>query len=213
MGGNQAFASEGYAVFLPNHRAPHMVPNLIKSEAYSEAGRGPEGVETMVDDVLTGIDALARTGIIDRHRMCLYGFSNGGLSTNLLVIRTHQFRCAVSAAPILSDWPESFWLFNSGSEVRNLAGGATPWQDPQAYVSLSPVFHLDQVNTPMLLAVGDEDLPSLLGAIEMYNGLRYLGRDVTLLRYPDQGHGFTGAALNDYWDRVNAFIAGHLNNR
>jgi len=44
----------------------------------------------------------------------------------------------------------------------------------------------------------------------MYEGLRYLHRDVTLLRYTDQGHGFTGGALKDYWERVNAFFDKHL---
>ena len=40
----------------------------------------------------------------------------------------------------------------------------------------------------------------------MYNGLRFLGKDVTLLRYPGQGHGFEGAALKDFWERENGFF-------
>jgi len=35
-------------------------------------------------------------------------------------------------------------------------------------------------------------------------------RDVTFLRYPDQGHGFEGAALKDYWKRVNTFFDSYL---
>jgi len=63
----------------------------------------------------------------------------------------------------------------------------------------------------MLLAVGDEDEGEmLLPTIEMYNGLRRFGKDVTLLRYPNQGHGFTGAALKDFWERENAFFDRYL---
>lgn len=46
--------------------------------------------------------------------------------------------------------------------------------------------------------------------IEMYNGLRYLGKDVTLLRYEGQGHGFEGAALADFWKRENQFFDRYL---
>jgi dipeptidyl aminopeptidase/acylaminoacyl peptidase len=44
----------------------------------------------------------------------------------------------------------------------------------------------------------------------MYNGLRYLGKDVTLLRYPKQGHGFTGPAMRDFWKRENEFFDHYL---
>gem|GEM_PF-5446161 len=50
-----------------------------------------------------------------------------------------------------------------------------------------------------------------LNTIEMYNGLRQFKRDVTLLRYPNQEHGFTGAALKDFWTRENAFLDKYLN--
>ncbi len=210
MLGNQAFASEGYAVFFPNHRAPHMVANLMKNEAYSEVARGPKGVDIMTDDVMTGIDVLVKQGIVDPQRMCLYGFSNGGGAANLLVTRTSRFKCAVSAAGVLSDWSSTFFLGFMGSTLPDLIGGVTPWEGPETYIALSPVYHLDKVTTPMLLAVGDEDVHSLLLSLEMYHGLRYLGRDVTLLRYPKQGHGFEGAALEDYWQRVNVFFDSYL---
>jgi dipeptidyl aminopeptidase/acylaminoacyl peptidase len=210
LGGNQAFASSGYAVFFPNHRSPHMASNLMKSEAYSRVARGPAGVDIMVDDIMSGISMLARKGIIDSKRMCLYGFSNGGGSVDLLVTKTMQFKCAVSASGVLSDWALTFFLTPMGSTVPYLAGGATPWQDPQAYIKLSPIYHLNNITTPMLLAVGDEDHDTLLSNVEMYYGLRYLNREVTLLRYPNQGHGFTGSALDDYWGRANAFLRFYL---
>jgi dipeptidyl aminopeptidase/acylaminoacyl peptidase len=68
------------------------------------------------------------------------------------------------------------------------------------------VFHLDRVKTPMLLADGDNDGDFLLDTIEMDNGLRSAGTEVTLLRYPQQGHGFSGPALADFWTREMAFF-------
>jgi dipeptidyl aminopeptidase/acylaminoacyl peptidase len=49
------------------------------------------------------------------------------------------------------------------------------------------------------------------GMIEMYQGLRYLGKDVTLLRYEGEAHGFKGPAMADFWKRENEFFDRYLN--
>jgi dipeptidyl aminopeptidase/acylaminoacyl peptidase len=65
----------------------------------------------------------------------------------------------------------------------------------------------------MLLAAGDDDGYFLLGAIELYNSLRWLKKDVTLLRYAGQGHGFTGSALKDFTAREMAFFDLYLKDK
>ncbi len=208
MGGNQAWASRGYAVLIVNPRAPHtwMVPSHRKDQ---EAVRGPKGWEVTVDDVMSGVDELIRQGIVDPERMGLYGFSNGGGVVDYLVTKTHRFKCAVSVAGVLPDWFSPVFL-EAWDGAQIFAGGITPWDDPEGYIQLSAIFHINAVTTPMLLADGDEDGDMVLGMIEMYNGLRTFGRDVTLLRYPNQGHGFTGRALADFWARENAFFDRYL---
>ena len=66
------------------------------------------------------------------------------------------------------------------------------------------------MKTPTLLADGDDDGDFLLDTIEMYNRLRNAGDEVTLLRYPGQGHGFNGAALEDFWTREMAYFQRYL---
>jgi acylaminoacyl-peptidase len=127
-----------------------------------------------------------------------------------LVTRTDAFKCAIAVAPVLPNWlGTSFLWYDSVGLVSRLAG-AKPWEDPDAYVKLSAVLHVRNVKTLMLLADGDEDGAFLLGSIEMYNALRAAGANVTLLRYPNQGHVLTGAALHDFWRREMAFFAAHL---
>jgi dipeptidyl aminopeptidase/acylaminoacyl peptidase len=210
MFGNQAWASRGYAVFFPDARAPHVYENHFKTELIDQAGRGPHGWEVAVDDVMSGVDELVRRRIADPNRMALYGFSNGGGVVNYLVTRTRRFKCAISVAGALSDWLRPFFL-ETDSQVPLWAGGITPFNDPQGYIELSAVFRLDKAVTPMLLADGDDDGVFLLNTVEMYNGLRWFDRDVTLLRYPGQGHGFTGASMEDFWVRENSFLDSHLN--
>jgi len=210
MLGNQAWASNGYIVFWPNARAPHVWENPFKSPEYDQAGQGPRGWDVTVDDVMSGIDELVRRQMVDPDRMCLYGFSNGAGIVNYLVTRTDRFKCAVSVSGI-SDWMSIPLLTGDPDKfVERLEGNGNPWENPNSYVQISAVFHLNAVVTPMLLAAGDEEDGFLLSTIEMYSGLRRFGKEVTLLRYPNQGHGFTGTALADFWRREMAFFNAHL---
>jgi len=208
LDGNQMWASKGYAVFWPDAQAPHVWQNFFKSKSFNQAAKGPKGWDITFENVMSGVDELVRRGIVDPERIGLFGFSNGGGIVNYLVTKTNRFKCAVSVAGVYPDWLLPFFL-NKNTSVAELAG-VTPWQDPEAYIQLSAVFHLDKVNTPMLLADGDNDSWFLLGMIEMYNGLRHLGKDVTFLRYPDQGHGLEGSAMKDFWQRENDFFDKYL---
>jgi len=208
LDGNQIWASRGYAVFWPDAQAPHVWQNFFKSRAFNQGTKGPKGWNITVENVMSGVDELIRRGMVDPERVGLFGFSNGGGIVNYLVTSTNRFKCAVSVAGVYPDWLLPFFL-GKNTSVAELAG-VTPWQDPEAYLKLSAVFHLDKVDTPMLLADGDNDSWFLLGMIEMYNGLRHLGKDVTFLRYPNQGHGFEGAAMKDFWKRENAFFDRYL---
>jgi dipeptidyl aminopeptidase/acylaminoacyl peptidase len=210
ISGNQAWASLGYAVFWPNARAPHVWMNPYRSESFNQAAKGPKGWDITVDDVLSGVDEVINRGIVDANRICLYGFSNGGGIVNYLVTRTDRFKCAVSIAGALSDWLRPT-LLRTSSMIPVFEGGLDPWHDPEAYIQLSAVFYAANVRTPMLLAVGDEDGDFVLDSIEMYNGLRRFGDHVTLLRYPNQGHGLTGDAMKDFWEREVAFFDRYLN--
>ena len=210
MAPGQAWAARGYAVFYPNADGPHVWENPWKSIAQDSKAKGPHGVDVAVDDVLSGVNELIGRGFVDPERMCLYGFSNGGAIVNQVVTKTTRFRCAISVAAALSaDWTTPFLLHSQARTIVTLAG-TPPWSNPQAYIDLSAIYRIDKVMTPMLLADGDDDGSFLLGEIEMYNGLRYLGRDVTLLRYPAQGHGFEGPAMKDFWNRENAFIEKYI---
>jgi dipeptidyl aminopeptidase/acylaminoacyl peptidase len=109
----------------------------------------------------------------------------------------------------MSDWVRPFLLSpedwvswrDDGKQLENALSD---------YIGLSAVFHLESVRTPILLAAGEDDGDFLLDAVEMYNRLRRLGKQVVLVRYPDQGHGLSGAALKDFWDREMAFFGRYL---
>lgn len=204
MAGNQAWAAAGYAVFKPSPRAPHVW-------ADDPASRGPQGWNLTEDDVVSGIDFLASRGAIDPGRVCLYGHSNGGSIVAELISRSDRYACAVIVAPALANWVRPAMLMPNGRAIfEGFSGGFAVDQDPSVYIGLSPVFRISRATTPTLIAAGDRDGDFLLDAIELYNGMRRPGTDVTLVRYPQQGHLFTGPALIDFWQRLMSFFQVHL---
>jgi dipeptidyl aminopeptidase/acylaminoacyl peptidase len=198
MSGNYSWAAMGYMVFRPAPRAPHAWVNIYKDEAFSLAGKGPKGWDVTYDDVMSGVDDIIAKGMVDPNRMCLYGFSNGASVVDALVTRTNRFRCAISVSGAMSNLIGPAFLYTASLPFL------------EELIEASPVFHLGKAKTPMLLAAGDNDAGFLLGSIYMYNGLRHAGVEVTLLRYPRQGHGFTGAAMLDFAKREMEFFARYL---
>ena len=211
-GGNQAWASRGYAVlFTSGARGPHVWMNPIKSLEYDLAAKGPHGWDVSFDDVMSGVDDVIRRGIADPDRIGLFGFSNGGAIAQMLITRTDRFKCVVSYAGVpMADLTRSYFAI-TGWSWRGVVGLA-PWDDPAAYVELSSIYRLNRVNLPVLLFDGDQDGDFLLNTIEVYNGLRSLDKDVTFVRYPDQSHVFTGWALKDFLKRTMDFYDAHLKN-
>jgi dipeptidyl aminopeptidase/acylaminoacyl peptidase len=90
-------------------------------------------------------------------------------------------------------------------------GSKSVFDDAESYLKLSVVYKASAIHTPTLLAVGDGDqVETVLGTIAMYTALRYVGQNVTLLRYPDQSHVFRGTAMRDLWERELRFFDAYL---
>src|SRR5689334_993387 len=111
MGGSQSWASGGYMVFFPSWRVPQVWMNLMKSEEFMAAVKGPQGWDIAVDDIMSGIDAVLAKGYVDPDRMGMMGFSNGGGIVDYLVTATDRFKAAVSVAPVIPDYLTLFFTY------------------------------------------------------------------------------------------------------
>jgi dipeptidyl aminopeptidase/acylaminoacyl peptidase len=67
--------------------------------------------------------------------------------------------------------------------------GKTIWEAPELYVENSPLFHLPNVQTPLLIMHNDADgaVPWYQG-IEMFMGLKRLNKPAWLLQYNGEDH-------------------------
>ncbi len=192
------FVSRGYALFLPDFPVPKNEPS-----------------KHFASVLLPGIDAAIATKKVDGDRLGVIGHSFGGYTVNVLITQTTRFKAAVAAASIsnLISGYLSSGLSVGWHETGQAGMGGSLWEFPQRYIDGSPVFHLDKVETPLLLIHGDQDFIPYEQAQEMFMGLANLEKEVVLLKYKeaDHWHGFwSNEKLADYWDRVLKWFDEYL---
>ena len=67
------------------------------------------------------------------------------------------------------------------------------WQASDTYAAMSPFFHADKINTPILFIHGEEDNNSgtfPMQSERMYQAVRGLGGQARLVMLPNESHGY-----------------------
>jgi len=200
----QLFGDEGYATLLPNVRG-----SVGRGPEFAEANLGDMGGGDL-QDILTGIDALVRDGIVDDARVAITGGSYGGFMSCWAVTQTDRFAAAIPFA-VVSNWVSFHSTTNIG-QFDHLFLQAEPYDAEGEYTRRSPVYHAHRCRTPTLIVHGEDDLCTPLPqAFEFYNALVAAGCETELVVYPREGHGWTEREhLIDSWDRMRDWLARHL---
>jgi dipeptidyl aminopeptidase/acylaminoacyl peptidase len=181
-------------------------------------GRGPEFAEANLgdmgggdlQDILTGIDALVRDGIVDDRRVAITGGSYGGFMACWAVTQTDRFAAAMPMA-VVTDWVSFHSTTNIG-QFDKLFLKADPYDPDGDYTRRSPVYHAAKCRTPTLILHGEDDLCTPLPqAVEFYNALVEAGCETELVVYPREGHGWTELEHQvDAWNRMRDWLARHV---
>jgi dipeptidyl aminopeptidase/acylaminoacyl peptidase len=199
------FCAAGYACLQPNFRGSTGYGRLFTRKIVGDWGDGP------FRDIMAGVDALIRRGVIDGKRMAVFGSSYGGYVTAWTIGHTTRFKCAVAAAAVTDN--VSMWgttdipdfMFRSSGKAR-IAFTDDYWRDQ------SPLSHVDKVKTPTLVITGEEDVrvpPSQ--SHEFYRALKAQGVDTRLLLYPREPHGIVEPRHRQhYLETVLSYINGHV---
>ncbi|HKJ93277.1 MAG TPA: prolyl oligopeptidase family serine peptidase, partial [Longimicrobiales bacterium] len=133
--------------------------------------------------------------------------------------RTNLFAAAEAGAPV-ADMVSAYGGLRYGTGVSRMFQyehtqsriGASLWAAPMRYLENSPVFALDRVRTPVLIMQNDHDtaVPFTQG-IEMFVGLRRLGKPVWLINYNGMPHWpTTPATIRDWNIRMQQFFDHYL---
>jgi dipeptidyl aminopeptidase/acylaminoacyl peptidase len=185
----QYWTSRGYAYVHVNY-----VGSTGYGRKYRDALNYSWGVKD-VDDSASCVNYLAENGLVDGSKVGIVGGSAGGYTVlqslihfpklwaggnslygigNLrsLVVDTHKF--------------ESHYLF-----ALMFPEGTPTDEQERIYSERSPCLHADKIESPLLLLQGSEDkVVPISQAEEMAKVLKEGGRDVKLVVFDGEGHGF-----------------------
>lgn len=193
---HQAFAAAGYCVLLPNPRG-----STSYGQAFTAACTRDWGGEDY-EDLLACCDDLVSRGIADERRMFVSGASYGGFMTGWIVGHSERFSAASAVAAVIDQ--TSMALTTDVPEFARFEMGGTPWEQREEYEERSPLRYLPEVTTPVLVIHWEGDIRVPIGqGEELYSGLKLLGRETQLLRYPGGAHSLrTPSQAVDYTRQI-----------
>ncbi|MDE0075519.1 MAG: prolyl oligopeptidase family serine peptidase [Gammaproteobacteria bacterium] len=197
-----AWTQHGYAVLLPDivYRA-----------------RDP-GVSAL-ESVRAAVARVVDMGVADPDAVGLIGHSWGGYQATFLPTRTDIFAASVAGAP-LTDFVSFMGAihWNPGiPEVDHWETGQARmevpfWEDPEAHRRNSPIHEVHNLETPLLMAFGDDDgVVDWDQGTEFYNFARRAGKQMVLLVYEGEDHGLREEAnQKDYHRRILEWFGHYL---
>lgn len=198
--GEQFWTSRGFAVLQVNYGG-----STGWGRAYRKRLRGQWGVVD-IDDCVTGALSLADAGIVERSAIFVRGGSAGGY----VVLRAMTTSAAFAGGTSLFGVADIAALAADTHkfESRYCDGLVAPWPEgEQIYRERSPLHHVADLRGELLLLQGEDDhVVPLAQAQVMAAAMRDAGKEVDLVVYPGEGHGFRGRdAIVDAWSRELAF--------
>lgn len=179
----QLLAAQGFVVFQPNYRGSTNLGDAYQHAIFRDTGVGPG------KDVMAGVDAVQKLGIVDAQRIGVTGWSYGGYMTTWLTGHYPIWKAAVSGAA-LTDWVMDYTI--SYYQTGDLYFfGDSPWtaKDHDIWREQSPIAYAKNVTAPTLIMgdVGDPNVP-LVNSYEWYHALRDNGVPVEFYAYPVDTH-------------------------
>ena len=194
----QAFADHGYVVLYGNPRG---------STGYGEAFGNiiqHKWPGDDIKDVLAGVDYMLKQGYTDSNRMVVIGGSGGGLMTSWMIGQTDRFRAAVAMYPV-TNWFTHVGSADNGFYIASVYRKGMPWDDPEDYITHSPLFYAKNFKTPTMIITGEEDWRTPMAqSQELFRALKVRGVDTVLVRVPGESHGIRKRPSHQIATMVNS---------
>lgn len=156
-------------------------------------------------DVLGAVDhAVAHCGC-DSERLCVGGWSYGGILTNQIIVSNHRFKAAITGASAL-DYRAGYGHDQYQMLYEQELG--LPWEHPETYDAITPFNHLGNVQTPTMIMCGEKDwnVP-VQNSDQLYQALKRMGVPATLIVYPGQHHWVSEPSMEaDIYERWLAWL-------
>ena len=202
----QSLVAKGIAVLSPNYRG-----STGYGKAFREKNRFAMG-DLDLADCVSGRDFLVERGVADPDRVAVAGGSFGGYLTMCSLAKYPGYwTCGAALVPFLNWFTE---IQNEREDLRywDLQNMGDPEKDKERLREASPIFHIDKISSPVLIIAGANDPRCPLEeSVQAKEELEKQGKQVELVAYMDEGHGFRKMENRaDAYKKTIAFLEKHL---
>lgn len=122
----EQFVEKGFIVLEPNYRGSSGYGNEFLKANYRKQGLAD------YDDVISGVDKLVDQGIVDKDRVGVMGWSNGGYISAFCATFSSRFK-AISVGGGITNW-STHYVNTDIPYFISMHLGNTPWNDPDIYI-------------------------------------------------------------------------------
>jgi dipeptidyl aminopeptidase/acylaminoacyl peptidase len=208
----QWFANRGYACLQVNYRGSTGYGKDFLNAGNKEWGRN------MHNDLVDAVQWAISQGIADPGKVAIYGGSYGGYAALVGATFTPDlFCCAIDVVgpsnliTLIKTLPPYWSTFLATFHKRV----GNPDTEEEFLKSRSPLFKVDQIKIPMLIAQGANDPRVKQSESEqIVEMMKNKGIDYEYLLFPDEGHGFARPENRiTFYKAAEKFLAQHLGGR
>ena len=162
----------------------------------------------LVSSAQAAVDVLVKKGIADKNKIAIAGHSYGAFMVANLLAHSDLFKTGIARS---GAYNRTLTPFGFQGEERDF------WQAQSVYANMSPFFHAEKINEPMLMIHGQEDPNSgtfPMQSERMYAALKGLGKDARLVMLPYEAHGYRArkSLLHVLWEQEQWLDKYLLNN-
>ncbi|MEO6994838.1 MAG: S9 family peptidase, partial [Lacunisphaera sp.] len=188
----QFFAARGYAVVFCNPRGSAGYGRDFARANFRDWAIGPS------KEVLYAAGFSAKESYVDATRQGMIGTGYGGYLVAWLAGHDHRFKAGVAVRGMY-DLPTFFGASDQPQTIVRYWAGY-PWQEDTRLLldRDSPLNHIENIATPLLIIQSDSDSPSIATQSRtFYGNLKQIGREVDYVRYPTESRNGTSAETSD----------------
>jgi dipeptidyl aminopeptidase/acylaminoacyl peptidase len=205
----QFLANRGYAVLQMNYRGSTGYGKEFWMKSFKQWGK------TMQDDITDGVQWLIDEGIANKEKIAIYGGSYGGYATLAGVTFTPDlYACGVDYVGVSSifSWVNAIPAYWEPYRKMLYEMVGDPVADSLLLAEASPLFHVDKIKVPMLVAQGANDprVPKP-ESDQIVEALKAKGIEVEYIVKDNEGHGFRNEENRfDFYGAMEKFLQKHI---
>ena len=154
-------------------------------------------IKQLVASAEAAVNVLVEKGIADKDKIAIAGHSYGAFMVANLLAHSDLFKTGIARS---GAYNRTLTPFGFQGEERNF------WQAQDVYAAMSPFFHAEEINEPILMIHGQEDPNSgtfPMQSERMYAALKGLGKEARLVMLPYEAHGYRArkSLLHVLWEQ------------